>query len=59
MTMEKSSCDTVDYNSMYHNAFENLKTKNRGAEAEATKEKGSFFSQIYQEKGMTCTNAAR
>ena len=32
VTMEKSSCDTVDYNSMYHNAFENLKTKIRCAE---------------------------
>ena len=32
VTMEKSSCDTVDYHNMYHNAFENLKTKIRGAE---------------------------
>ena len=51
VTMEKSSCDTVDYNSMYHNAFENLKTKIRDAEAPATKEQGSFFSQVCQEKG--------
>ena len=50
VTMEKSRCDTVDYNSMYHNAFENLKTKIRGAEAAATKEQGSFFSQVCQAK---------
>ena len=49
--MEKSSCDTVDYNSMYHNAFENLKSRIRGAETTAVKEDGSFFSQICQEKG--------
>ena len=50
VTMEKSSCDTVDYNSMYHNAFESVKAKVRGAEATATEEKpGSFFSAIRQE----------
>ena len=38
VTMEKSSCDTVDYNSMYHNAFENLKSKIRGAETRKVKE---------------------
>ena len=29
VTMEKSSFDAVDYNSMYHNAFENIKTNVR------------------------------
>ena len=27
VTMEKSSCDTVDYNSMFHNAIEVVKSK--------------------------------
>ena len=43
VTMEKSSCDTVDYNSIYHNAFENLKTKIRGAEKKEVKDSLSFF----------------
>ena len=52
VTMEKSSCDTVDYNSMYHNAFENLKSKIRGAETRQVKEHGSSFSQMCEEKGQ-------
>ena len=49
VTMEKSSCDTVDY----HSAFENLKSRIRGAETTAVKEDGCFFSQICQEKGQS------
>ena len=42
VTMEKSSCDTVDYNSMYHNAFENLKTEVRSSEKRQVKDSLSF-----------------
>ena len=49
--MEKSSCDTVDYNSMHHNAFENLKIKIRNAETTEVKETRSFFFLICQERG--------
>ena len=34
---------------MYHNAFESVKAKVRGAEATATEKPGSFFSAIRQE----------
>ena len=50
LTMEKSSCDTVDYNSMYHNAFENLKPKIRGAETREVNGHGSFFSDVRRER---------
>ena len=52
VTMEKSSCGTVDYNSMYHNAFENVKAKLRSAEAASTKENGRLFSRICYDKGQ-------
>ena len=46
VTMEKSSCDTVDYNTMHHNAFEYLKTKIRGAENTGEKDSLSFFFRV-------------
>ena len=46
VTMEKSSCDTVDYNTMHHNAFEYLKTKIRGAEKSEVKDSLSFFFRV-------------
>ena len=47
VTMERSSCDMVDYNSMHHNALENVKTRVRSAEVAANEKPGSFFLQRY------------
>ena len=46
VTMEKSSCDSIDYNSMYHNAFAIMKNKIRKAETESNDETKSFFSRL-------------
>ena len=59
VTMEKSSCDTVDYNSMYHNAFENLKSKIRGAETREVKEHGSSFLRCAKRKDKVKRNAVK
>ena len=50
VTMERSSCDMVDYNSMHHNAFENVKARVRSAEVAATETPGSFFAALQQEQ---------
>ena len=53
VTMERSSCDMVDYNSMHHNVFENVKARARSAEVAATEKPGSFFAALQQEQRKT------
>ena len=47
VTMEKSSMDCVDYNTMFHNALDNLKQKIRKTEATAgADDKQSYFARV-------------
>ncbi len=50
VTMEKSSCDTIDSNCMLCNAFEQVKSKIRATETGDAKENESFFVQLARGK---------
>ena len=58
VTMERSSCDMVDYNSMHHNALENVTAKVRRAEVAATESLEVFLQPYSRSRGKLCRSIA-